>query len=556
MVSAPPIAASLLRRLDWRYLVPQPVPQPESSTFDRIVLLGADRDLVAAAVAIGLARQVTTTLRDDHQADLVAVLSPSRMDARRIMGALRPGGVVYVEVDRRRRGSRSLTAQRLANCLTEHGASINAQYALRPTAEACELFVPLDNSGALNWFLSNVYIASSPAKVFGEFVVRRLLGSNARRVGALAPFHATIAVSPPAPGPAPMGRVVDSARAADKPRSTAMIVHGGNRVVQFAFSDPTDVMPFLVAKMPKHQHFADRTRHEHEMVRRLRDSVDPVVRASVPKPREMIELGGAGLVAVEDVAKGYSLARSCCRWGRPLQTKVDDLFLATSWLIRLHRDNQIGDGLWDEERHAEAVDAPLAAFGSRFVVSDREAALFEAARAASRELLGTPLPIVWEHGDFSIWNVFRDGDRVRVLDWEYCRPGVPLTDMIRLVTHWHEAARGLSTQEMRHRGFVELFCDLDKRHGATTEARASIERYESALGIDPRFRSVLLVMSRVELAVRRHQQQRDDGIGDVDGLAGNAALGYLSSLLPFRASLFGHTTPAGSLHHPSGLLES
>lgn len=552
MAYTQPIAASLLRRLDWRYLVPQ----PQSSTFDRMVLLGAGRDLVDAASAIGLAREVTTTLCDDHQADLVAVLSSARLDAPLVMRALRPGGVVYVEVDRRRRGRRSLTSQRLADRLTEHGASIQAQYALRPTSEACELFVPLDDSGALRWFLSTVYIASSPAKVFGEFIVRKVLGSDARRIGALAPFHATIAVLPPVPGPAPMSRIMGSAHDADQPVSTAMIVHGGSRVVQFAFSDPTDAAPLLVAKMPKHECFADRTRHEYDVVRSVRNSVDPVVRASVPKPREMIELGAAGLVAVEDVATGYSLARSCCRWGRPLQTKVDDLFLATSWLIRLHRDNRIGDGLWDDKRHAEAVDAPLAAFGSRFVVSDEEAELFDATRTASMELAGAPLPIVWEHGDFSIWNVFRDGDRVRVLDWEYCRPGAPLNDMIRLVTHWHEAARGMSTPTMRHRGFVELFCDVDTRHSATTEARASIERYESALGIDPRFRCVFLVMSRVELAVRRHQQQRDDGAVAADGIAGNPALGYLSSLVPLRTSLFGQATPAGRQRQPSGLLES
>ena len=179
----------------------------------------------------------------------------------------------------------------------------------------------------------------------------------------------------------------------------------------------------------------------------------------------------------------------------------------------------------------------MSAFASRFAVSRQEAELFDAAHAAAKELSGAPLPVVWEHGDFTIWNILRDGDRVHVLDWEYSRGGVPLTDMIRLVTHWHEAVRGLTTPQTRYRGFGHLFCGA-VADAATTAARASVERYETALGLDARFRAIFLVTSRVELAVRRYEQLLDDGMLAKDVRAGNAALGYLSALTEHRATLF------------------
>ena len=66
------IAAPVLRRLDWRYLIPT----PPTFTFDRITLIGADHQLCDAVVAIGLAKEVSTAL-GEHNADLVAVLSPA-----------------------------------------------------------------------------------------------------------------------------------------------------------------------------------------------------------------------------------------------------------------------------------------------------------------------------------------------------------------------------------------------------------------------------------------------------------------------------------------------
>src|SRR5437763_12518724 len=104
---------------------------------------------------------------------------------------------------------------------------------------------------------------------------------------------------------------------------------------------------------------------------------------------------------------------------------------------------------WDDERILASVDRPLAEFVSRFGTTDAERELFAATRAAARELLGQRLPVVWEHGDFTIWNIFRDGDRIRVLDWEHSCAGLPLVDLIRLTTHWHEAVRDLSTPDGR-----------------------------------------------------------------------------------------------------------
>jgi len=513
------------RRIAWRFLLQV----PPSSTFDKVVLLGADSELVDAFIATGMARVVTTTA-GDGDADLVAVCSPVVARPNDVVEAAREGGLIYVEVDRRRSDTRLTTPRRLAADLAAAGATVTAQYALRPAPERCELYVPLDRSGALAWFLSSEYIASSPLKCAAETVLRWAAGSDAARLGALAPFHATVAVA---------GPIARSWSEPDRPaRSMAMIVHGGQRVVQIEFSERSSGSPQFVTKVPTLASAGQRTRQEHAMVTRIRDALGAPDDDTLPNPRELLE-STAGPIMVEEGAPGRSLAHSCGRWGRSSREKVEDLRLATSWLIGLHREHAIRQGLWDDERRAESVERPLAAFASRFGTTDGEVELFDAARRAATDLVGLPLPVVWEHGDFTIWNVFRSGDHLQVLDWEYSRIGVPVADMIRMATHWHEAVRGLEAPAERWKGFADLFTG-PATHPATKEALAAVRRYEQALDIDTRFRSVFLVMSRVELSVRRFEHLVESGIiidGD-DVRAGNAALGYLSALVERRADLF------------------
>jgi hypothetical protein len=511
------------RRIDWRFLLPV----PPSFMFDKVVLVDADEDLVRAFEATGLAAKVDTRL-GEHDADLVAVCWPSTANVKDVVNATRPGGLIYIEVDRRAHTSRALTPGRLSARLVGEGASVEAQYALRPAPDRCELYVPLDRSGAIRWFLSSVYIASTPLKRIGETTLRVMAGSDARRIGAVAPFHATVAAVPTSA----QQREPDL-----RTRSIATLIHGGGRVVQIEFSDQSPGLPLVVTKIPKLQTAEQRTRHEHMMVARIQQAIGPPENETLPTPRAIVD-SSAGPIAVEDGAPGSSLARLSSRWGRSSGAKAEDLRLATSWLIRLHRDHMIGQGNWTEDRRIAFLDRPLAAFATRFGTTEGEAALFDATRAVAADLLGHPLPVVWEHGDYSIWNIFRDGDRIRVLDWEHSRVGVPLADVIRLATHWHEAVRGLVTADSRWQGFADLFAGGGK-HPATKEALAAVLRYEEALDIDPRFRSMLLVMSRVELAVRRFEHQSETAILHQDDVrAGNAALAYISTLVERRNDLF------------------
>src|SRR3954467_7784734 len=118
------------RRIDWRFLLPV----PPSFRFDKVVLVDADDDLVEAFEATGLAAKVHTTL-GDRDADLVAVCSPAVARVRDLVNATRPGGLIYIEVDRRRIGTRSMSPRRLSSRLVGEGASIHAQYALRPAPD-------------------------------------------------------------------------------------------------------------------------------------------------------------------------------------------------------------------------------------------------------------------------------------------------------------------------------------------------------------------------------------------------------------------------------------
>jgi aminoglycoside phosphotransferase (APT) family kinase protein len=102
-------------------------------------------------------------------------------------------------------------------------------------------------------------------------------------------------------------------------------------------------------------------------------------------------------------------------------------------------------------------------------------------------------PIVWQHRDFTPWNVLRNsGGHLSVLDWEGARPGPALFDLLHFVSHWDEMEADAVTPEERLRAFVR---------GAPA-SRREIARYCERLGIDPRFVPLLMVYTRVEIALR------------------------------------------------------
>jgi aminoglycoside phosphotransferase (APT) family kinase protein len=173
-----------------------------------------------------------------------------------------------------------------------------------------------------------------------------------------------------------------------------------------------------------------------------------------------------------------------------------DLRLAAEWLTRFHLQTILGREPWNGSRLADA----FAAWGDRIGTTMAEAALFDRALARSRELDGVPFPIVWQHRDFTPWNLLRNGKgRLSVLDWEGAQPGPALCDLLHFVSHWDELAAGAVAPEERLRAFSM---------GAAA-SRREVTRYCERLGIDLRFIPLMLVFTRIEIALRDPERTID-----------------------------------------------
>ena len=532
------MSRDLLRRLDWRFLLPT----PSSAVFEQLVIVGDDHVAVAART-IGLAIDVHASLDGVRGADAVAVLAGARPDPEMVANALRPGGVVYWEVDRTRFRSAAISPARLAGRLAASGMTVESAYALRPHPTRSELFLPLDEPAALRWFLDDIYVASTRRQVLGEHVVRLLTRRSRHRLAQFAPFHATIATLPPRTGltvAEKAGGVIPAIRLG----STAMLTDSGNRAVLLCF--PRGGAATAVVKVPKLPAFTDRTMTEQDVTAAIRAAMGPDCDA-IPRSLGTFEVGPGVTAGVEAAASGSSMKRTSARWRATWATQLADLDAATDWITGLHRDHQIAGGAWDIARRAEVLDEQLDRFAERFGLTADEAELFDLTRQASESLSGGNLPVVWQHRDYSISNLTRLGDTVHVLDWEGGRPGIPFADLLRFVTSWHEAVRSLRTAAQRRRGLLDLFgSDMGSGTDATRAARAALHRYADGVHVDVGFIPVLQVANWVELSLRRFDQQLDAGslsatTSHAQNRADNVEIGYVAHLASMRSSLFSET---------------
>lgn len=531
------LSGDVIRRFDWRFLLPA---QPHA-VFEQLVIIGADENVALAAQTIGLALEVHTSLDGVEGADGVAVLAGATPDPARVVAALRSGGVVYWEVDRTRLRSVALSPARLAGRLAASGLTVETAYALRPHPSRCEMFLPLHEPAALRWFLDDVYRASTVWQVLAEHAVRLLTRRQARRLGQFAPFHATVAMIPPRTGltVAERGaRVVPSINLG----STAMLTDSGNRVVLMCFPRGADAS--AVIKVPKLPAFVGRTMMEQRVLTTARESAGSECEA-IPRPLGTFDVGPGIIAGVEAAANGSSMSRTSGRWHATWGAKSGDLAAATDWIIGMHRDHQIGAGLWDFARRAEVLSQPIDLYVARFGLTPDEAALFELTLDASTALIGRNLPVVWQHRDYTMNNITRRGGRVHILDWEGGRPGIPFADILRFVTSWHEAVRSLRTPQQRRDGLRDVFGVREDgpRTRPTCAARSALRRYADDVQLDAEFLLVIQIANWVELSLRRFDQQRDAGTlcttsSFAENRANNIETGYVGYLASIRSSLF------------------
>lgn len=535
-----------IRRADWRFLLPP----PPCGAFEHLILLGGPSGLADRLVELGVARRVSTENSHDASSDAVAILGGcAGLDVlRSAIRSLRPNGVLYCEIDRRRspRGFfvRPSSIRRL---LRQYGFEINGTFWVAPSLNAPRKYIPLESLGASRWYLNTLCIGGTP--------FLRLVIAMANALGALpmklfasnVPWFAITAVASPTerrqPGYLEPGQSLASSGSTNI--RSLLITSGhddGSRVVVLPFVDERE-QPERVIKIARVPEMSTNIEGEQRVLIGLRDRLDPSISESIPQPLGLFRLGELA-VGHESFADGQSMFVLTGQWGLTNRYKIENLRLASRWLTQFNRQFQFGDPAAGADEFAQAAATLFDRYVRAFNATQYERRLFAEVLSRSRQMAGSRLPTVWTHNDFGPWNVFRNRDGLRVIDWEvgwgpgFESVGPALCDLLYFITHWSFVAHGYHTESRWLRGFHQLFIGRDDGDELVSAACCVLEDYLREIEIDAQFVPLVLVYMWAERAVKR--LDRRSLLGDVtsDARADDRFVTYVSHLASHQNQLF------------------
>jgi hypothetical protein len=531
-------AAIPLRRLDWRFLLPSPLREGAQE----IVLLGSPPGLGRRLLELEAARTVLHRLPRQATADAVVVFAGARAEPSAIRAALRPRGSLYWEIDRLGASPLGSSPARVARRLAAAGLTVTGMYAALPDLVKTRAYVPMEAPGALAWFVRVLFPPSNPVRWAIEKVVLLAGGRFRVRLARLAPtFVVTATRNGPDRPPAVLAESALRAPPGNGPLRPLILVDDWSRLVMLPFTQD-GMEPLAVLKVPRLPDFNDRTVNESEVLSRLRSLLDPRLQEDVPEPLHRFRYDSTE-IAIERYLGGESLDRSTGRWSASIRSKIEDLHHAAEWLARFHRQVLIERAPWDTIQLRSWVDEPLQEYARVFGLTPEEEQLADFARDYAGGISAAELPLTWVHRDFNVRNILRSGGRTRVIDWEGCRPGPALCDLLHFCTPWFEIVHRLRDPEARIRGFEGLYFLPPGRDTARLAVRQAVHRYLHTLELDLRLVPLLMLYTWLELSLRRADQQRlQSGPGE-DPRLGNPYIPYVGVLARHGASLFGSATP-------------
>jgi hypothetical protein len=462
----------LFRRVDWRFLLPDPAPA-------KSIVFGGDPALAEAVALVSGVLIETPVDRPDAGCDLAGAVDPDDTTLAAAWRALKPGGVCYTEwhrvLGRIRRVRRRLEVAGFED--------VNCYWAWPDPARAsAEMWLPLEAPGALAYFLSN---RPRPR------TLKRRIGRLIRRAQWTLP------------GLRPVGRVYAIARrpggdqcgssgshhaalteviktgwggwglAGTPDRLSWLLVTKGTRsigkVVALVFAEPHR-RPGLAVKMTRTPEAVPGLLNEVATLEALQKSSRPVPGL----PRVLFRHEWAGLLAVGETALSGVALSSVLR-----RDNYEELARrGTSWLAELAAQSTGGSAESVRDRVIRPVVAEFASsFGPVLDRSQLDDALQILAELGS-------VPIVCEQRDFSPWNVLiTDAGELAVLDWESAElRGLPALDLLYFLTYLALSLDGAGEKD----GLLESYrgtLDADTFTGRV--ARACLERYLDTIGARP-----------------------------------------------------------------------
>lgn len=455
----------LLRRADWRFLLPNPSPARSVCYAD---------GTLAEAVRLISDRTINPRREGPNGCDLAVAVDPDPATLRSAWAALRPGGSCYTQWSLLRAGGSRRVRRRL-----EAAGFVDAScYWPRPRRALPEIWLPLEAPGALQYFLTN---RPRPRNLM------RRIGRGVRRIRwLLSPrFRLTRPIC--AVAHKPVGSLdrecepslAETIRAGwerwgfgpTPARLSWLLVTGGARseskAVALVFAEP-DPRPRLAVKMSRTPEARPGLTREVANLRALQARPGGVRGAPTVLFTRLL---GNGLAVGETAVTGLFLSSVLTR-----ETYRELALKGTEWLADLAGPAGL--------RPPEA--SPRSLIGS--VLADFEASFGVVADAAmvreTAEILGTlgPLPRVCEQRDFAPWNVLVAATgELGVLDWESSElEGLPAMDLVYFQAYLAFALRKRRRPGAPRNAYREM---LGPSSLTGAVARECFERYGRRLGL-------------------------------------------------------------------------
>jgi hypothetical protein len=535
-------AMPALRRADWRFLLPQPA----GDHFRHLVLLGGPAGLDEKLLEAEVAGRISTTLPVTASADALILLHDTPIHLEQAVRCLQPGGVLYQEVGWRRGGP-----ARVRRNLLNLGLKPTGLYWVAPDFINPQRYLSLDVPGMLAWYLSTIYVAGTPLHRLTEWAIRLLTGGQSQAFAPFAPTYAFTATA--GPGRPPTPAILTHPQLPpwlQQPGLRLVLLSSGqddgSRVVLLPFA-PGSREPIAALKLTRLTRFNQLTRSEQTTLAHLHQRLTPNLRQTIPRSHGLLDFCGL-TVALENYVQGHSLWTSTGRWTASLERKIDDLHLAANWLADFHRQTLIERLCWQPAAITEWLEKPLAAYETAFGLTPAEKALFAAAHHDAHALNGLELPLVSRHLDFGPWNLFRDQDSFTVIDWEpytnwqRSRTGPALCDLLYFLTYWTFMVRRCYDPQAELEGFRQLHLRPAGKDRLAQAAEDTLVGYLAKLGLDARFRPLLLLYTWVDRALDRLDRQQLLGTASPNTRADNRYLHYLAILAEDCGNLFPQTT--------------
>lgn len=454
-----------LRRADWRFLLPSPRP-------GRAICF--TNGLLARAVAAISGQMIIPTSHPVGDCDLAVAQNPERQTLQAAWIALRPGGACYMEWTSPLSGS----PIKLRQLLESAGFTDAVCYWPWPWPDrySALYWLPVESPNVVQYFLAN--------RIAGKGLLSRLWNKVLEAVwriglslGLLAPLS-IVARKPPVAEDTVLDVIRSGWSSWDSgpppQRLDWMLLAGGakpiNKIVGLVFAE-YDLSPSLIVKLARVSEMAEVLDREASNLRALR-VLHPELIHGVPQVLFSHEWAGQTVLGETALA------------GRPLYTVLQretarDLAIkVTEWLAGLAgKPPACPRSEWWDRLIGKTVDKFERNFGR---------VLDPAKLQTTHTALSTlgDLPLVYEHRDFSPWNVLIDRNAEPViLDWESAEPrGLPVLDLVYFLTY---LAFFLDGAMDSHRFRESYRASLDPAAFTGSIVADCQQRYLARVGLDP-----------------------------------------------------------------------